>query len=188
MTALANKSGFYAYDLRSPEYAAFDLGIYRKNNTEWIERDGSKDISFEWDPNTTFKECKTQDIKTLNSMINALSEKISGSKKSNIIMIKPNECLKVNNQYFNFIATETADENKAALILYSDGYYYFFTMAEGSVFSAKGWPSKTINGTISIGRFDASGNWVQTEADSPYSGTINASRGKVYRIAASQIS
>ena len=188
LTALANKSGFYAYDLRSPEYTAFDLGIYRKSNTEWIERDGSKDISFEWDPNTTFKECKTQDIKTLNSMINVLSEKISGSKKNNIIMIKPDECLNVNNQYFNFIATETTDENKAAMILYSDGYYYFFTMAEGSVFSVKGWPSKTINGTISIGRFDASGNWVQTEADSPYSGTINASRGKVYRIAASQIS
>ena len=103
-------------------------------------------------------------------------------------MIKQNGCWKVNNLFFIFIETKTADENKAAMILYSDGYYYFFTMAEGSVFSAKGWPSKTINGTISIGRFDASGNWAQTEANSPYSGTINASRGKVYRIAASQIS
>ena len=81
-TCFANNSGYYTYELKSYGGLNFDFGIFRNSATEWIKRDGTKKVMYQWDMLTKVAENITDDITVFNGMVNSVSEQIAACPKN----------------------------------------------------------------------------------------------------------
>ena len=184
-TCFANNSGYYTYELKSYGGLNFDFGIFRNSATEWIKRDGTKKVMYQWDMLTKVAEYITDDITVFNGMVNSVSEQIAACPKNQFKGIFRGKSEKIGTQE---IAYDTSDSRVAnrigAVFLADDGYYYMFTLASDATFTFKG---KSISGSVSAGAF-VNGEWKENFAAGITDGNVlNCKSGTVYRLSSGQL-
>ena len=175
--ALANHSGYYTYELKTSENTSFDLGIFRKDNDEWIKRDGTGTTAFEWVPNIQIPECVTDDIILLNNMISAISEQLILCGE-NISAIDNANGSSICGYNFTFNTDVPQEQNHISMVLKHEDYFYLFTPASTGSFTLE---LEALN--ASIGSF-ADGEWIESGTQKIENGVLNVIGGNVYRIRA----
>ncbi len=180
MNAISKHSGYFVYELKSYADTKFDLGIFRKDDDEWIKRDGSQSTVFEWNPNYLIPESVTDDIIKLNAMISAIDEQLILCG-DNIATVSKDASTEIAGVTFGFTTDTERTQNHISTVLLCDGYYYLFTPAASGEFT---FGENTVNAAASVGRF-VDGVWQETDSVQITDNTLNVVGGNVYRISAS---
>lgn len=131
---LQRGGGVLLYELKTAlKYSngPFDFGLYRFSPNEWIERDGSVPVQYQWTEGEIVPEANTADIITLNEMLGILNEPLATAPIDNIAMIISGEEITVSNLKVSYTTEKTGPNAFGMTVLGDDGYLYCFTLANG---------------------------------------------------------
>lgn len=168
-----------------------NLSIFRLNNYEFIERDGTASVG-------SVLEAKTADWRSFNYMVDAVDYMLTVSDLNDFVTFN------MENQSLNISETKTVAGLKVGFNATAEGESYGsvgFCMkaADGSYlfYSQKGtttftFENATLNGKISKGYYDDNGKWIQTGVIAKTGNgfivtPLQASKGSVFRIESDQI-
>lgn len=182
--SFAHNSGYYAYELKSYGGLNFDFGIFRNDPNDWVKRDGTRKVFYQWDMITKVAENVTDDIASFNRMVNAVSEQIASCPNDQFIAIFRDQREKIGDMEIAYTTTTDRVANRiGAAFLANDGCYYCFTPAETATFTFVG---QRISGSASVGAFE-NGVWKESAtAEITQGNALAVKAGNVYRLSAEQ--
>ncbi len=172
MEAFEQGVGVLLYELRTSPKRGYDLGIYRKTEQGWIERDGTGKVAM-LDDGVLMPELKHDEIIRFNKMIYKAAalvaslpvERIAAFNTENAGSAYSNPGKKCGNYTITY-SSETGGEAMAMCDM--SGNLVFMSLYDGGVFGIKG---RTIEGEVSVGHFDSDGGFVE-ESTVPGGATI----------------
>ena len=166
--------GVLLYELKTARKynnGPFDFGLYRFSPNEWVERDGTVPVQYQWTEGIMVPEANTADIISLNEMFKIVNEPLATAPIDNIAMILSGEERKLSDVNVSFVTAETGPNAFGMAVVGDDGYLYCFTLADGTF---------TVSGTdIKCAQIYDYNVWKEA---SVLDLKLDAKRGCVYRI------
>lgn len=169
---LARGCGTIIYEMKTVGNRDFDFGLFRNSDKDWIERDGTKPVQYQWTAGEMTAESNTADIGILNGMISVLNDQLATSPTGNIAMILKGETKSVGEYTVGFNTEESGINAFAMTVAADDGYLYMFTLAQTGTFN---FPDITET-------YSSLHNYNEWKLYEKVNGVLKAERGCVYRI------
>ncbi len=131
---LQRGGGVLLYELKTAlKYSngPFDFGLYRFSPNEWVERDGTVPVQYQWTEGIMVPEANTADIIALNEMLRIVNAPLATAPIHNIAMVMCGEERKISDIRVSFVTEETGPNAFGMAVVGDDGYLYCFTLANG---------------------------------------------------------
>lgn len=184
LTAFDEGAGFLYYELKTSDGRDYDLGLYRKDAIDWIERDGTQAVGGEF---SAEKESSTAEIKAFNAMIykaDAYLATLPGERITAFNMDNVDKDYDSGNVACGgySLRYRSASGSEALAMCTMEGDLILLSLYDGQ-FTIDG---KTVTGTVSAGHFTGT-TWTGEGSAAVSGNTVTMKAGMCVRIPAAQL-